>query len=48
VMIYSKGASIISDLVILVEDEKEGDLMVIELKGKFTQEALAKATAQVN
>ncbi|WP_026967921.1 DUF4252 domain-containing protein [Algoriphagus terrigena] len=48
VMIYSKGASIISDLVILVEDENEGDLMVIELKGKFTQEALAKATAQVN
>lgn len=48
VMVYSKGASIISDLVILVGDEKEGDLMVIELKGKFTQEALAKATAQVN
>lgn len=48
VLIYSKGANIISDLVILVEDEKEGDLMVIELKGKFTQEALAKATSQVN
>lgn len=48
VIVYSKGASIISDLVILVGDEKEGDLMVIELKGKFTQEALAKATAQVN
>ena len=48
VMVYSKGASIISDLVILVGDEKEGDLLVIELKGKFTQEALAKATAQVN
>lgn len=48
VLVYSKGASIISDLVILVGDEKEGDLMVIELKGKFTQEALAKATAQVN
>lgn len=48
VMVYSKGDSIISDLVILVGDEKEGDLMVIELKGKFTQEALAKATAQVN
>lgn len=47
VLVYSKGASIISDLVILVGDEKEGDLMVIELKGKFTQEALAKATAQV-
>lgn len=48
VLVYSKGALIISDLVILVEDETEGDLMVIELKGKFTQEALAKATAQVN
>ncbi|GAA0879298.1 hypothetical protein GCM10009119_22660 [Algoriphagus jejuensis] len=48
VLVYSKGANIISDLVILVGDDKEGDLMVIELKGKFTQEALAKATAQVN
>lgn len=48
VVVYSKGANIISDLVILVGDEKEGDLLVIELKGKFTQEALAKATAQVN
>ncbi len=47
VVVYSKGASIISDLVILVGDKKEGNLMVIELKGKFTQEALAKATAQV-
>lgn len=48
VLIYSKGANIISDLVILVGDEKEGDLLVVELKGKFTQESLAKATAQVN
>lgn len=48
VVVFSKGANIISDLVILVGDEKEGDLLVIELKGKFTQEALAKATAQVN
>ena len=48
VLIYSKGADIVSDLVILVGDEKEGELMVIELKGKFTQESLAKATSQVN
>ncbi len=48
VSVYSKGAKIISDLVILVGDDQEGDLMVIELKGKFTQESLAKATAQVN
>jgi hypothetical protein len=47
VFIYSKGASIISDLVILVGDDKKGDLMVIELKGKFTQEALARATTHV-
>jgi hypothetical protein len=39
---------IISDLVILVGDEEEGDLMVVELKGKFAQEALAKATSQLN
>ncbi|WP_332912362.1 DUF4252 domain-containing protein [Algoriphagus boritolerans] len=48
VSIFSRGSNIISDLVILVEDQKEGDLIVIELKGKFTQEALAKATSQVN
>lgn len=48
VIIYSKGASIISDLVILVGDNKKGDLMVIELKGKFTQEALSKATSKLN
>jgi hypothetical protein len=46
VLIYSKGATMISDLVILVGDQKEGDLIVIELKGKFTQEALAKATSR--
>lgn len=44
VLIYSKGATTISDLVILVGDQKEGDLIVIELKGKFTQEALSKVT----
>lgn len=48
VLVYSKGASLISDLVILVGDSKEGDLMVLELKGKFTQEALSKATSQLN
>lgn len=48
VLIYSKGASQISDLVILVGDHKEGNLLVFELKGKFTQEALAKATSQIN
>ncbi len=48
VLVYSKGSSIISDLVILVGDEKEGDLMVVELKGKFAQEVLAKATSQLN
>jgi hypothetical protein len=31
----------------LVGDDKKGDLMVIELKGKFTQEALARATTHV-
>jgi hypothetical protein len=46
VLVYSKGASTISDLVILVGDQKEGDLIVVELKGKFTQEALAKATSR--
>ncbi|RIW16272.1 DUF4252 domain-containing protein [Algoriphagus lacus] len=48
VMVYSKGSLVISDLVILVGDEEEGDLMVVELKGKFAQEAVAKATAQIN
>lgn len=48
VLVYSKGALTISDLIILVGDEKEGDLMVIELKGKFTQEAIAQATSRVN
>lgn len=47
VYIYSKGASIISDLVILVGDDMEGDLMVIELKGKFTQKALSEATSKL-
>jgi hypothetical protein len=46
VLVYSKGNLIISDLVILVGDNEEGDLMVVELKGKFAQETLAKATAK--
>jgi hypothetical protein len=46
VLIFSKGAAIISDLVILVGDQKNGDLIVIELKGKFSQEAIAKATSR--
>lgn len=47
ILIFSKGAINISDLVILVGDQKEGDLLVLELKGKFTQEALFKATSQL-
>jgi hypothetical protein len=48
VMIYSKGSMTISDLVILVGSKDESELMVVELKGRFTQEALSKATSQLN
>ncbi len=48
VLIYSKSAFTISDLVILVRDEKAGDLMVLELKGEFNQEAIAKVTSRQN
>lgn len=48
VTIYSKGASLISDLVILVGGEADSELMVVELKGKFVAETLAKATSQLN
>ena len=48
VMIYGKGSRNFSDLVILVGDEKEGDLIVVELKGTFTQEMLAKAQKQIH
>ncbi|GAB2476577.1 DUF4252 domain-containing protein [Algoriphagus taiwanensis] len=48
VMIYGKGSRNFSDLVILVGDEKEGDLIVVELKGSFTQEMLAKAQKQIH
>jgi hypothetical protein len=46
VLVFSKGANTISDLVILVGNQKEGNLIVIELKGKFTQEAVAKVTSR--
>ncbi|MFC3416888.1 DUF4252 domain-containing protein [Algoriphagus hitonicola] len=45
VMVYSKGARTISDLVVLVGGD-EGDLMVVELKGSFAQEMVEKAMAQ--
>jgi hypothetical protein len=48
VMIYGKGSRTLSDLVILVGDQKKGDLIVVELKGSFTQEMLAKAKTQLN
>ena len=48
VMIFGKGARTLSDLVILVGDEKDGGLIVVELKGSFTQEMLAKAKGQMN
>ncbi|RAI86983.1 DUF4252 domain-containing protein [Algoriphagus yeomjeoni] len=43
VMVYSKGGNTISDLVVLVGGD-DGDLIVVELKGKFDQELVAKAT----
>lgn len=45
VMVYSKGGNTISDLVVLVGGD-EGDLMVVELKGEFDSETLAKATSK--
>ena len=47
-MIYSKGNRTISDLVILVGDDKDGGMMVVELKGTFTQEMIDKAKGQLN
>lgn len=44
IVVYSKGGKTISDLVVLVSDD-EGDLMVFELKGSFSQEMVSKATA---
>ncbi len=43
IVIYSKGTTKISDLVVLVSGD-EGDLMVFEMKGSFDQETIAKAT----
>jgi hypothetical protein len=48
IVIYSKGKSTISDLVILLGDEKDGGLIVVELKGKFAQEVIEKAYSQLN
>lgn len=45
VMIYSKGNRTISDLVVLVGGD-EGDLMVVELKGEFDSETVARATSK--
>jgi len=42
VIVYSKGGNKISDLVVLVGGD-DGDLMVVELKGSFDQELVAKA-----
>ena len=48
VRIYSKGTTTLSDLVILVGEEKNGGLIVVELKGNFTQEMLETAKSQIN
>ncbi|SHO63821.1 DUF4252 domain-containing protein [Algoriphagus zhangzhouensis] len=42
IMVFSKGGNKISDLVVMVGG-KEGDLMVVELKGSFDQKVIAKA-----
>ena len=44
IVVYSKGNSKISDLVVVVSGD-EGDLMVFEMKGSFDQETVAKATS---
>ncbi|WP_075349103.1 DUF4252 domain-containing protein [Algoriphagus marinus] len=44
ILVYSKGSSKISDLVVVVSGD-EGDLMVFEMKGTFDQETIAKATS---
>jgi hypothetical protein len=46
-MIYGKGDRTLSDLVILLGDEKKGNLILVELKGSFTQEMLTKAKNQL-
>lgn len=47
-MIYSKGGKTIEDLVILVGDDKDGGMMVVEMKGSFTQEMVDKAKKGLN
>jgi len=42
VLIFTKGDRMISDVVVLLND-KEGDLMVLELLGNFDSKALAEA-----
>lgn len=47
-MIYSKGGKTIEDLIILIGDDKDGGMMVVELKGAFTQEMVDKAKSGLN
>jgi len=42
------GTTSLTDLVILVGEEKKGGLIVVELKGNFSQEMLEKAKSQIN
>lgn len=42
ILIFTKGDRMISDVVVLLND-KEGDLMVVELLGNFDSKALAEA-----
>jgi hypothetical protein len=42
ILIFTKGDRMISDVVVLLND-KEGDLMVVELQGNFDSKALADA-----
>jgi hypothetical protein len=42
VVVYSKGGNTISDLVVLVGGD-DGELIVVELKGTFDQELVARA-----
>jgi len=42
VLIFTKGDRMISDVVVLLND-KEGDLMVVELLGNFDSKSLAEA-----
>lgn len=46
-MIYGKSAKTLSDLVILLGDEKKGNLILVELRGSFNQEMITKAKNQL-